>query len=169
MARALVCLGDKSTYGEVITASATWYEGSKPIAQTGDKATCSKCKGTFPIIASGIDWGEKQTYAATGDRVACGCSNHYVFGSATQYSSTKAGSLLSHDKNLSLVPSEEGECLHHIRYLCTDDDGQALASCRYTIIFPDGKSEAGITNIQGYTDWHFSEMKDNIQLHILMD
>ncbi len=35
MARALACLGDGTTYGEIITATATWSEGSKAIARTG--------------------------------------------------------------------------------------------------------------------------------------
>ncbi|EOH6069861.1 PAAR domain-containing protein [Klebsiella michiganensis] len=42
MARALACLGDKTSYGEIISATASWFEGSKAIARTGDKASCSK-------------------------------------------------------------------------------------------------------------------------------
>ncbi|WP_213992520.1 PAAR domain-containing protein [Sodalis sp. dw_96] len=95
MARALVCLGDKTSFGEVVSATATGYEGDKPIAQSGDKATCSKCNGDYPIIASAVGWGETQPYAATGDRVACDCSDHYVFGSASQYTITGAGSAQS--------------------------------------------------------------------------
>lgn len=172
MARALVCLGDKTSYGIVVLATASWYEGNKPVAQTGDKATCSKCKGAFPIIASGVDWGEKQPYAATGDRVACGCSDHYVYGSASQYTSTAPGSLISRNTNtssLQLQKVQNRDSRHHIRHLCVDDNGQVLAGCRYTIIFPDGSVEADITDEQGYTRWHFSETTDNINLHILMD
>ncbi|HHA1913769.1 TPA: PAAR domain-containing protein [Enterobacter asburiae] len=70
MARALACLGDKTSYGEIISATASWYEGSKAIARTGDKASCSKCSGYFEILASAQDWAEEgKAYAATGDRV----------------------------------------------------------------------------------------------------
>lgn len=55
MARALACLGDKTSYGEIISATATWFEGNKPIARTGDKASCSKCNGYFEILASAQD------------------------------------------------------------------------------------------------------------------
>ncbi|HFZ8854733.1 TPA: PAAR domain-containing protein [Salmonella enterica subsp. houtenae serovar 1,40:z4,z23:-] len=96
MARALACLGDKTSYGEIISATTSWFEGSKAIARTGDKASCSKCNGYFEILASAQDWAEEgKAYAATGDRVLCRCPDHYVYGSATQSTSTGTGSLTS--------------------------------------------------------------------------
>ncbi|WP_371369025.1 PAAR domain-containing protein [Pseudomonas sp. QL9] len=86
--RALACLGDQTTYGKIISATATWYEEGKPLAKTGDMAWCSNCKGAFPIIGSVTDWLESVPYVATGDRVACRCPNHVVYGSTTQYTST---------------------------------------------------------------------------------
>ncbi|EFB0111362.1 PAAR domain-containing protein [Salmonella enterica] len=66
MARALACLGDKTSYGEIISATASWFEGSKAIARTGDRASCSKCNGYFEILASAQDWAEEgKAYAAT--------------------------------------------------------------------------------------------------------
>ena len=59
MARALACLGDKTSYGEIISATATWFEGNKAIARTGDKASCSKCDGYFELLASAQDWAEE--------------------------------------------------------------------------------------------------------------
>ena len=60
MARKLACLGDKTSYGEIISATASWFEGSKAIARTGDKASCSKCNGYFDILASAQDWAEER-------------------------------------------------------------------------------------------------------------
>ncbi|GLU37914.1 hypothetical protein Pssp01_20070 [Pseudomonas sp. NBRC 100443] len=88
--RALACLGDKTTYGEIISATASWFEGNKAIAQTGDLARCSKCKGTFPIFGTAYEWSEQQPYVATGDRVLCGCPDHVVYGSTTQYTDSPA-------------------------------------------------------------------------------
>lgn len=84
MARALACFGDKTSYGEIISATASWFEGSKAIARTGDKASCSKCNGYFEILASAHDWAEEgKAYADTGDRVLYRYPEHYVYGSAT--------------------------------------------------------------------------------------
>lgn len=88
--RALACLGDKTTYGEVISATATWFEGNRPIAQRGDLARCGKCKGTFPINGTAYEWSESQPYVATGDRVLCKCPDHVVYGSTTQYTDSPA-------------------------------------------------------------------------------
>lgn len=90
--RALACLGDKTTYGEVITATSTSFEGDKAIAQRGDLARCDKCKGAFPINGTAYEWSEHQPYVATGDRVLCRCPNHVVYGSTTQYTDSLAPS-----------------------------------------------------------------------------
>ncbi|MFJ3483040.1 phospholipase effector Tle1 domain-containing protein [Pseudomonas sp. NPDC090202] len=89
--RALVRLGDQTTFGFVITATTTWSEDRRAIARTGDLATCSKCKGAFPLIGTASDWTEEhRAFVATGDRVNCGCPNHVAYGSTTQYSRTAA-------------------------------------------------------------------------------
>ncbi|MBD9680432.1 PAAR domain-containing protein [Pseudomonas sp. PDM18] len=88
--RALACLGDQTTYGNIISATATWFEGDKAIAQLGDKAWCGKCNGAFPIIGTAYEWSEKQPYVATGDKVACRCPDHVVYGSTTQFTTSPA-------------------------------------------------------------------------------
>jgi len=173
MARALACLGDKTSYGEIISATASWFEGNKAIARTGDKASCSKCNGCFEILASAQDWAEGgRAYVATGDKVLCRCPDHYVYGSATQFTSTGIGSLISRNTNLASVPVQQvqnASAQNCIRFECTADDGQLMAGCRYTLMFPDGRSEAGVTDEHGVTGWHFAESAENITLHILMD
>lgn len=169
MARALVCLGDKTSYGEVISASASWFENDKPIAQLSDRAWCSKCKGTFQILASAADWGEQQPYVATGDRVLCNCHDHYVFGSATQYTSTSEGILYSRNSGITEVITQVNADQHRVRFLCTDDNNQPMIDCRYTLILQNGQTEAGITDAQGYTDWNYAEASTPINLHVLTD
>ncbi len=173
MARALACLGDKTSYGEIISATASWFEGSKAIARTGDKASCRKCNGYFEILASAQDWVEEgKAYAATGDRVLCRCPDHYVYGSATQSTSTGTGSLTSHNTSQSSVPAQQAQdssARNCIRFQCAGDDGQLMAGCRYTLMFPDGRSEAGVTDEHGVTGWHYAESANDISLHILTD
>uniref|UniRef100_UPI0021BDDEBE PAAR domain-containing protein n=1 Tax=Yersinia aleksiciae TaxID=263819 RepID=UPI0021BDDEBE len=84
MARSLACLGDKTTHGEIRSASSTWFEGLKAVAQSGDLAWCEVCKDTFQIIGTVSDWSEDQPFVATGDRVMCRCPNHVVIGMARQ-------------------------------------------------------------------------------------
>ncbi|WP_373225791.1 PAAR domain-containing protein [Enterobacter cloacae complex sp. ESBL7] len=173
MSRALVCLGDKTTYGEIISATASWFEGNKAIARTGDKASCRKCSGYFEIMASAQDWTEdRKAYAATGDKVLCCCSDHYVYGSATQYTSTTLSSLTSRNTRDNSIPSQQAQDNNRrgcIRFQCVDDEKRLMACCRYTLMFPDGRSEAGMTDDSGLTGWHYAESADDISLHILND
>ncbi|MCU6677057.1 PAAR domain-containing protein [Leclercia tamurae] len=173
MTRALACLGDKTSYGEIISATASWFEGDRAIARTGDEASCSNCKGYFKILASACDWAEKgKAYAATGDRVLCHCPNHYVYGSTSQFTSTGAGSLTSRNTSQSPVPAQQTQdssARNCIRFQCADDSGQLMAGCRYTLMFPDGRSEVSVTDEQGMTDWHYAESAENINMHILKD
>lgn len=171
MTRALACLGDKTSYGTIISATASWFEGYKAIARTGDKASCSKCGGFFEILASAQDWSEEgKAYVATGDRVLCRYPDHYVYGSTTQFTNTPIGSLTTRNTSQSSVPaqqSRDSSARNCIRFQCSDDGGQLMACCRYTLMFPDGRSETGVTDEQGVTGWHFSESTADINLHVL--
>lgn len=173
MARALACLGDKTTYGEIITATATWSEAGNAIARTGDLATCCKCDGHFQILASAQDWAEDgRAYVATGDRVLCHCADHYIYGSTTLFTSTRVGYLTSHNTSKNSVPAQQANDANSrncIRFQCADDEGQHLAHCRYTLMFPDGRSETGTTDDHGVTGWHYAESTEDITLHVLTD
>ena len=75
MTRMWVVVGDiTSGGGRVITGSPFTDVDGKPVARVGDKATCPKCKGTFPIVSGDpttiIDG---QPVARHGDSLACGC------------------------------------------------------------------------------------------------
>jgi len=170
MTRALACLGDKTSYGEILSATASWFEGHKAIARTGDKASCSKCEGDFEILGSAQDWLEEgKAYAATGDRVLCRCPSHYIYGSATQFISTDTGSRTTSRSPVPVQQAEDVCSRNSIRFQCLSDDGQLLVNCRYNLIFPDNRSEVGVTDSQGMTEWHFAESAENINLHMIID
>ncbi|MCG8164808.1 S-type pyocin domain-containing protein [Brenneria goodwinii] len=59
----------------------------------------------FPLIGTAEGWGENQLFVATGDRVACRCPQHVVFGSTRQYVQSSSRSTLSSSPAVSAPPS----------------------------------------------------------------
>jgi uncharacterized Zn-binding protein involved in type VI secretion len=169
--RALACLGDKTTYGEVISASATWFEGDKPIVQSGDLARCSQCKGAFPIIGTAYDWSEQQPYVAMGDRVACRCSDHVVYASTTQYTSTASSSThTSAPASKSENPAPAAIYLAKSfaqSFVVTDSNtGRPLANRTY-IALVDGYRKVGITDSNGTAYVEASTAASIIEIHVM--
>jgi len=83
MPKKLAVLGDGTTNGKVVTATANFFSEGKQVVQNNDSATCSVCKGIFPIQ------GTAQCFISGGtilvqdqDRVLCGCSEHRVQASS---------------------------------------------------------------------------------------
>lgn len=75
----LAVLGDRTSAGEIISATANYFSEGKQVAQNNDKAICTVCNGIFPIqatavgiISNGILLVQDQ------DRVLCQCSDHKV-------------------------------------------------------------------------------------------
>jgi len=135
MARSLASPDDKTSYEEIISAIASWFEGSKAIARTGDKASCSNCYGYFEIPASAQGWAEEgKAYAATSDRMLGRCPDHCVYGSTTQSTCTGTDTLISCNTRQSPVLAQQAltsgtwNCIH---FQCGDDDGQLMAGCCY--------------------------------------
>ena len=83
MTKKLAVLGDRTRCGKLVSATAS---DGKQVAQNNDKATCSVCKGTFPIqgtargiISSGVLLVQDQ------DRVLCQCSVHKVIAGSNYF------------------------------------------------------------------------------------
>ncbi|WP_421595629.1 hypothetical protein [Rahnella sp. PD4] len=50
-----------------MSASSTWFEGTRALALTGDFASCSKCGGTYQIAGTVDDMSEDgKAFVATG-------------------------------------------------------------------------------------------------------
>lgn len=76
MSKPFIVLGDKTDHGGVvITASVETDIDGKKVARVGDKVSCPKCKGVFPIVSGDstiiIDG---QPVARHGDKTACGAT-----------------------------------------------------------------------------------------------
>lgn len=165
--RALVCLGDKTTFGEVISATATWFEGNKAIAQTGDLARCSKCKGAFPIFGTAFDWSEQQPYVATGDRVLCGCPNHVVYGSTTQYTTAALSPAPTAPQTPNLSTPVSTLPRFAKSFAITDSNtGQPLANRAYIALI-DGYRRPGLTDANGIATVEAPTADSVIELHVV--
>lgn len=86
MTKKLAVLGDRTSNGKIVSATANFFSEGKQVAQNNDKATCSVCKGTFPIqgtsqgiISSGVLLVQDQ------DRVLCQCSGHKVIAGSNYF------------------------------------------------------------------------------------
>ncbi|GJL48295.1 TPA: PAAR domain-containing protein [Citrobacter farmeri] len=87
MAKKIAVLGDRTTNGKIVSASANFFSEGKQVAQDQDKASCSVCKSTFPIqgtsqgiISNGILLVQDQ------DRVLCQCPNNRVMAGSSFFS-----------------------------------------------------------------------------------
>jgi uncharacterized Zn-binding protein involved in type VI secretion len=78
----VIVLGDKTDHGgTVIEGDTTSTVAGKPIARVGDKVSCPKCKGTFPIIEGVADtFYSSKPVAIHGHKTACGAT---LIGSQT--------------------------------------------------------------------------------------
>ncbi|MCG1031680.1 PAAR domain-containing protein [Bacillus amyloliquefaciens] len=75
----LAVLGDRTSNGKIISATANYFSEGKQVAQNNDKALCMICKGTFPIQASAMGFvSNGMLLVQDQDRVLCQCSGHKV-------------------------------------------------------------------------------------------
>ncbi|WP_029686417.1 PAAR domain-containing protein [Tatumella saanichensis] len=80
MTRKLAVLGDKTSNGKIVSATANYFSEGKQVAQNNDKATCTVCKGTFPIQASAVGMvSNGMLLVQDQDPVLCRCASHKVF------------------------------------------------------------------------------------------
>ncbi|WP_410751591.1 PAAR domain-containing protein [Citrobacter sp. U14242] len=79
MTKKLALLGDRTSNGKIVSATANFFSHGKQVAQNNDKATCSVCKGTFPIQATAVGiLSNGVLLVQDQDRVLCRCSGHKV-------------------------------------------------------------------------------------------
>ncbi|HID4134230.1 TPA: PAAR domain-containing protein [Pluralibacter gergoviae] len=88
MTKKLAVLGDRTTNGKIVSATANYFSEGKQVAQNGDKAICSICKGTFPIQATAIGIiSHGVLLVQDQDRVLCQCSGHKVIAGSNYFTS----------------------------------------------------------------------------------
>ncbi|HHT8228510.1 MULTISPECIES: PAAR domain-containing protein [Citrobacter] len=87
MTKKLAVQGDRTSNGKIVSATSHFFSEGKQVAQNNDLATCTVCKGTFPIqgtsqgiLSSGVLLVQDQ------DRVLCQCSAHKVIAGSNFFS-----------------------------------------------------------------------------------
>lgn len=86
MTKKLAMSGDSTTFGKIITATSNYFSAGKPVAQNNDQASCSVCKGNFPLQASARGFiSEGILLVQDQDRVLCQCSDHRVIAGSSFY------------------------------------------------------------------------------------
>lgn len=80
MSKALVCSGDLTTTGGLVSAQAsTMFDGDRRIALDRETATCGNCPGEYPIQGTGTDMDEDgRASVLDGDLVLCPCGANHV-------------------------------------------------------------------------------------------
>ncbi|MDH0669435.1 PAAR domain-containing protein [Enterobacter hormaechei] len=79
MTTKLAVLGDRTSNGKIISATANYFSDGKQVAQNNDKAICTVCKGTFPILATAIGIVSNGILLVQDqDHVLCLCPGHKV-------------------------------------------------------------------------------------------
>lgn len=160
----VIVLGDKTDHGgTVIEGDPTCTVDGKPIARLGDKVSCPKCKGVFPIIEGVVDtWYSDKPVAIHGHKTACGAM---LIGSQTLLTvSTEPGNAKSAADN-SVAPAasptsaakaaEQADTAQQTgfdqRFQLFDElTGVPLAKQPYRFHGPYGPVE-GVTDEEGFT------------------
>ncbi|MDX7019820.1 PAAR domain-containing protein [Enterobacter cloacae] len=88
MAVKLAVLGDRTSNGKIISATANYFSEERQVAQNNDKAICSICKGTFPIQATAVGIvSNGMLLVQDQDRVLCQCSSNKVIAGSNFFTS----------------------------------------------------------------------------------
>lgn len=170
----IIVIGDKTSHGgTVITCSPTCDTHGKGWARIGDKVSCPRCKGIFPIVqgdATLTDTGVAVAYH--GCKVACGATliaaQQFTFtrpakggasgaggtaGAAQEPRSRMAGPIGS-----GLAATYEDESLPGERFrgrfqLVDGATGKPVAGRKGRIRSTGGQYIIGITDANGFTEW----------------
>ena len=86
MTTKLAVLGDRTSNGKIISATANYFSDGKQVAQNNDKAICTVCKGTFPILATAVGIVSNGILLVQDqDRVLCHCSGYKVIAGSVYF------------------------------------------------------------------------------------
>lgn len=158
MSFAFIREGDTSSHGgRVLACTATNIVDGRPLALLGDKVSCPKCGGVFPIVSTkplGMTF-DGRPVASEGDKTACGATLIATQSSAT--ASPTGGSGASVGGAKSVVP-QSGELTqdgpHRGRFQVLDDNtGRPVPDHPYTLRSATGQTINGRTDSNGFTAW----------------
>jgi hypothetical protein len=130
---------------------------SRPLALLGDKVSCPRCGGVYPIVdikSLGVRF-DGRPVASEGDKTACGASLVATQSTATASpTSGQGGSIGSGKSVLSHAGDATSETPYRGRFQILDDaTRQPVAGHPYTVQSSSGDLAQGKTDANGFTEW----------------
>ncbi|NYH22095.1 PAAR domain-containing protein [Paraburkholderia bryophila] len=158
MGFAFIREGDTTSHGGRVlscTPSNTMY--GKPLALLGDKVSCPKCGGVYPIVSAkqlGMTFGGRPV-ASDGDKTACGAVLIATQSSATATPTGGTGGSIGSGKSVvSHANDGQQDGPHRGRFQVLDDiTNQPIPNHPYTLTSSTGQTVQGTTDTNGYTSW----------------
>ena len=156
MGFAFIREGDRTSHdGVVLSCSPNNMMDGKPMALLGDMVSCPRCSGVFPIVTAkpvGMTFDGRPP-AMEGDKTACGAtliaSQHNSTADITGGAGKPTGSAIAaYEKDLAASRFRG-------RFQVLDPaSGSPVAGHPYTLRTSAGQVVSGVTDGNGYTQWH---------------
>ena len=153
MGFAFIREGDTTSHGgRVLACSPENKSDGVPLALLGDKVSCPKCGGVYPIVGIknlGVTF-DGRPVASEGDTTACGATL-IASQNNTTAEPTSGGSIGS---GKSVRSESNPQTPYSGRFRLLDDvTRQPVAGHSYTVQAADGRVIQGSTDANGFTDW----------------
>jgi len=153
MGFAFIREGDTTSHGgTVLACSPANMDDGRPIALLGDKVSCPKCGGIYPIVAVknlGVTF-DGRPVASEGDTTACGAT--LIASQNNTTAEPTSGGSIGGGKNV--LSEAIPQTPYRGRFQVLDDvNRQPVAGHPYTVRTADGRVVQGKTDANGFTDW----------------
>lgn len=175
----MIVLGDTTSHGgKVITADASYTVDGIPIARIGDKVACPRCKRVSTIITSrfpSITMGGKPA-TFDQDTTDCGAilysrNNGHAgradrSGGGSSSGTSGSGNSLSSTQAAYLSQSQQPEGYKGRFILVNRETGQPIKGQTYEVRSESGKTVAGTTDDEGFTEWLDSKEEESLEFFL---
>ena len=155
MSFAFIREGDTTSHGgRVLACSPENKSDGVPLALLGDKVSCPKCGGVYPIVgvkSLGVRF-DGRPVASEGDTTACGATLIASQNNTTAEPTSGPGASIGGGK--SVLSQASTDTSHRGRFQVLDDvTRKPIAGHPYTVTSADGRVLQGKTDANGFTDW----------------
>ncbi|MGS1033518.1 PAAR domain-containing protein [Burkholderia glumae] len=167
MGFAFIREGDTTSHGgRVLSCTPTNRVDGRPLALLGDKVSCPKCGGVYPIVGVknlGMTF-DGRPVASEGDTTACGASLIASQSNATAEPTGGPGGSIGGGKSVLSQGSQDTP--QRGRFQVVDDaTRQPLPNHPYTITSSDGRVVQGKTDANGFTGWLEGHQASSLSFH----
>jgi uncharacterized Zn-binding protein involved in type VI secretion len=159
MGFAFIREGDTTSHGgRVLACDPANMDCGRPIALLGDKVSCPRCGGVFPIVGVKNELNmsfDGRPVATEGDKTACGATLIASQSDSTASPTAGAGSSVGGGRSVLAAASDASSATpHRGRFQVLDDEtGRPVPNHPYTVTGDEGQKIAGRTDENGYTEW----------------